>query len=126
MTPQLHKILVAFAKELETSVTEKVTQRLRESYEVDITAIVNTCLNKNELISNSGGGWLTINDAITKYRISRKTVTEMCRLFKNGDFIIERKWVGKHNLLNEKQFLAAFDQKGRKAKPAFINRKKAA
>lgn len=126
MTTQLHKILLAFAKELEASVTEKVTTRLRESYVADITAIVKDCLNKNELYLNSGDGWIAIQDASSKYRIGRKAIGEMCRLFKEGTFKIERKWIGRHNMLNEKQFLAAFDQKARKTKPKFLNRKKAA
>lgn len=126
MTPQLHKILIALAKELEASVTEKVTQRLRDSYVQDITAIVSEVLNKTERYINSNICWITIQDAGIKYKLSRKAIGRMCKLFKEGAFKIDRKWIGKHNMLNEQQFIQSFDKKGRKSKPRFLTRKEAA
>ena len=126
MTPQLHKSLLAFVKEIEASVTERVTQKLRESYVQDVTAIVKDCLNKHELYSNNGAGWITIKDASVKYKMSVRAVGQHCNLFKGGDFKIERKWVGRHNMLNEKQFINAYDHKCRKSKPEFLKRKNAA
>lgn len=126
MTANMQKILLAFAKEIEVTVTEKVTQRLRDSYVQDITAIVKECLNKNDLYSNSSAGWITIKEVAKKYKLSLRTVGDHCTLFKEGEHKIERKWVGRHNMINEKQFLEAFGKKGRKPRPDFLNKKKAA
>jgi len=126
MTANMQKILLAFAKEIEASVTEKVTKRMRESYVQDITEIVKECLNKNELYSNSSAGWITIKDIAKKYKLSIRTVGEHCTMFKDGEYKIERKWVGRHNMINEKQFMEAFGKKGRLPRPEFLNRKKVA
>lgn len=124
MYPNLHKVLLTLAKEIETIVTQKVTDRLRASYEADITKIVKECLNHNDLYTNSAGGWITIKNVAKKYNLSIRTVGEHLTLFKTGEHMIERKWVGRHNMINEKQFMEAFGKKGRKPRPAFLNRKK--
>ena len=119
MSPNLHKILKALAKELTASVTEQVTQKLRETYVVDVTAIVKECFNNDEIYKGSGVGFLTIEAICEKYKVSRKTVSNKCTLFE-----VERKRVGRHNLLNELEFLKAHDRPVEK--PKFLNNKKAA
>lgn len=119
MSPNLHKILKALAKELTASVTEQVTQKLRETYVVDITAIVKECLNNNEIYKGSGAGFLTIEAICEKYKVSRKTVNNKCT-----QFAVERKQVGRHNLVNELQFLKAHDRPAEK--PNFLKNLKAA
>lgn len=55
--------------------------------------------------------FLTIKDAANKYKLSIRTVGEHCTLFKDGEYKIERKWVGRHNMINEKQFMEAFGKR---------------
>ena len=119
MSPNLHKILKAFAKELTVEVTKHVTEQLRESYVVDITAIVKDCLNNNEIYKGSGAGFLTIEAICLKYKVSRKTVNNKCTQFE-----VERKQVGRHNLVNEIEFLKAHDKPAEK--PIFLKKLKVA
>lgn len=109
---------------MEQSIIEKVLHQLRGIIVDDVTAIVKETLQKNVLYStiNAGGGWITIEDACKKYKVSRKTVTDKCKIFQKGQFMIERKWVGKHNLLNEQQFLKACEQKSGKVVPKFLKK----
>ncbi len=109
---------------MEQSIIEKVLHQLREIVADDITAIVNNTLEKNKLYNtvNSGEGWITIDDLCKKYKVSRFTVTEKCRIFKEGQFKIERLPLGKNNLINEKQFLIACQQKEGKKKPKFLKK----
>ena len=126
MTPELNKILKALAKELTAEVTKQVTERLRESYVADVTAIVKDCLQKNEFLTDAGSGYLTIEAISKKYEVSRKTVTDKCRQFKEGAYKIGRKWVHGHNTVNEKQYVEACDYSSRKFKPKFLTKQKAA
>ncbi len=120
MSPNLHKILIALAKELTSEVAKKVTDQLRVSLVGDITAIVKECLNNDELYKSSATGvWITIQDCATKYHTSRKTINNKCTLFN-----VSRKWIGRHNLLNEQEFLNAHDRP--MGKPDFLKRQKAA
>lgn len=119
MSPNLNKILKAFSKELAAEVTKMVTEQLRESYVADITAIVKDCLNNNELYKGSEVGFLTIEAICLKYKVSRKTVNNKCT-----QFAVERKQVGRHNLVNELQFLKAHDRPAEK--PNFLKNLKAA
>ncbi|MES2138266.1 MAG: hypothetical protein V4511_01060 [Bacteroidota bacterium] len=119
MSPNLDKILKAFAKELTVEVTKQVTERLRDSYVADVTAIVKDCLNNDEIYKGSGGGFLTIEAICLKYKVSRKTVNNKCT-----QFAVERKQVGRHNLVNELQFLKAHDKPAEK--PNFLKNLKAA
>jgi hypothetical protein len=118
MTPNLHKILKAFAKELTLEVTKEVTQRLRESYVDDVSAIVKEYLKSNEVYSNSGAKWISLANAAKNYGMSIKSVGRKCQLFKTGEYQIERKWIGGHNMLNEAQFLEACTVK--MGKPKFL------
>ena len=121
MTPKLYKIINSLIKELEISITEKVTKKLRETYVDDIRSIIKDCLRSDELLkSTSSGEWITIQDASSKYKMSKRAIGNKCRLFKEGTYKIERKWVGKHNLINEKQFLLACEQKEGKVVPKFL------
>ena len=115
-----------YTKELTVDVAKQVTEQLRESYVADVTAIVKDYLNKNELYTNSEGGWITRAAAAKKYQMSVKTVGDKLKLFKDGVNKIERKKMGRHTMLNEKQFLKAFDQKGNKVKLKFLNNEKTA
>lgn len=119
MSPNLHSILKAFAKELISEVTAKVTEQLRETYVNDITTIVKSCLNKVEIYKGTNTGFLPIATLCNKYKVSRKTVNNKCTLFGVG-----RKRVGRHNLVNEQQFLDAHDRPVEK--PKFLSRQKAA
>lgn len=113
MTPQIQKILKALAKELTIEVTKKVTERLRESYVEDITGIVKDCLKNDEIYKGTETGFLTIEAICEKYKVSRKTVTNKCTLFE-----VERRRIGKHNLVNELQFFKAHDNPAEK--PQFL------
>ncbi len=113
MTPNLNKILNALAKELAVDVAKKVTEQLRESYVADVTAIVKECLNSDEIYKSSGVGFLTIEAICLKYKVSRKTVNNKCT-----QFAVERKQVGRHNLVNELQFVRAHDRPTEK--PSFL------
>lgn len=119
MTPQLHKILKALAKELAVEVTKTVTEQLRESYVQDVTAIVKEQLRNDEVLQDSMLGYLTIEALVKKYEVSRQTVSEKCRLFK-----IERKKSGRNKLVNERQFLDAMQRPVEK--PKFLKDRKAA
>ena len=126
MRTSIHKIITNLVKELEASITEKVIEKLRDSYVGDVTAIVKDCLNNNELYSSNSGGWITIQDAAKKYKMSTKAVGDKCRIFKEGIFKIERKRIGRHHLLNEKQFIEACGQKVGKQTPNFLKKLKRA
>ncbi|MGZ4055197.1 MAG: hypothetical protein ACXVPU_07315 [Bacteroidia bacterium] len=119
MTPEINKIVKAFARALTNEVTKTITQQLRESYVADVTAIVKECLNNNEILRDSGMGYLTIDDLCRKYHVSRKTVGDKCRLFN-----IERKKSGRMKLVNEKEFLNALQRPVEK--PKFLRNKDAA
>jgi hypothetical protein len=54
-----------------------------------------------------------------KYNVSRKTVNNKCTQFE-----LERKQVGRHNLVNELEFLKAHDKPAEK--PSFLRTLKAA
>lgn len=124
MNQNLHKILAVLAKELTAEVTKNVTDRLRETYVEDVKAIVKEYINNNGVYSNSASGWITLNQVAKKYEMTIKSIGRKCLLFKTGKNQIDRKWVGKHNMLNEAQFLAACDIK--MGKPEFLkNFKKA-
>lgn len=96
---------------------------MRETYVQDITAIVKDCLNRNELYSNSAE-WVTIKHISKKYSLSIRTIGQHCSVFKHGLHKIERKWIGRHHMINEKQFVAAFDYKARVPRLEFLNRLK--
>ena len=102
MTPALQKILKALAKELTVQVTKDVTAQLRESYVADVTAIVKTCIRNDEVLQDSGIGFMTIKALCEKYDVSRQTVSTKCK-----DFKIERKKAGLNKLVNERQFFDA-------------------
>ena len=119
MYTNLHKILKALAKELTIEVTNQVTEKLRGSYVADITAIVKECLSNDEIYKSSGVGFLTIEAICLKYKVSRKTVNNKCTQFE-----LERKQVGRHNLVNELEFLKAHDKPAEK--PSFLRTLKAA
>lgn len=102
MTPNLNKILKAFAKELTIEVTKQVTEKLRENYVADVTAIVKECLRNDEVLQGSGIGFMTIKALCEKYDVSRQTVSTKCK-----DFKIERKKAGLNKLVNERQFFDA-------------------
>lgn len=119
MTPEINKIVKAFAKALTTEVTKTVTEQLRESYVADVTAIVKECLRNDEIIKNSGIGYLTIDSLSKKYNVSRKTVGDKCRIFN-----IERKKSGRMKLVNEKEFLEAMQRPVEK--PKFLRSKNVA
>ncbi len=123
MSQKLNEILKALAKELAKEVNRQVVDQLRKTYVQDITSIVKDCLNRNELHSHSAE-WVSIKTICQKYQISIRTVGEHCTMFKNGQHKIERKWIGRHNMINEKQFIKAFDYKARAPRPAFLNRTK--
>lgn len=126
MSPELLKILKAFANELKGEVIKEVTESLRKSYVPDITAIVNEIVNKNQFNIGAGSGFVTIEAIREKYKVSRKTVTDKCKQFKDGAYKIERKWVNGHNTINEKQYVEACDYSSRKFKPQFLKKKDAA
>jgi|ERR1035437_1728601 hypothetical protein len=102
MTPALQKILKALAKELTLQVTIDVTAKLRESYMKDVTEIVKSCLRNDEVLQDSGLGYITMKVIAEKYNVSERTVSEKCRLFK-----IDRKKSGRNKLVNERQFFDA-------------------
>ena len=114
------------SKELTAEVTKNVTEQLRESYVDDVTAIVKECLQKSEFLVDAGSGYITIEALCKKYGVSRKTVTDKCRQFKEGAYQITRKWVNGHNTVNEKQYVEACNISSRKFKPGFLTKKKAA
>ena len=126
MTPELNKIFKALEKELTAIVTKQVTAQLRESYVEDVKAIVKDCLKNNDFINEAGSGFITIEALSKKYGVSRKTVTDKCKQFKEGFLKIERKWVNGHHTVNEKQYVEACDYSSRKEKPKFISKQKAA
>jgi hypothetical protein len=104
---------------LAKEVNRQIIDHLRETYVADITAIVKDCLKRDELYSHSSE-WMTIQDATKRYHISRKSIGEHCRDFKTGPHKIERKQIGRHNMINEQQFLAAYDFKKKKPKLEFL------
>lgn len=116
MTKNIHKILQELTKALTVEVTKEVTTQLRKSYVNDITAILKDYLNKNEVLGGSNSGWLTLEDIATKYHISVRAVSYKCK-----QFDIERKQIGRHNLVNETQFLKAHDRP--MEKPQFLKQK---
>lgn len=120
MSQKINDILKALTKELGKEVNRQMVDQLRKTYVEDITAIVKDCLNRNELYSSSGE-WITIKHIAKKYHLSLRTVGDHCTMFKSGQHKIERKWIGRHNMINEKQFIAAFDYKARAPRPAFLN-----
>lgn len=126
MSSELDKILKALAKELKSQVTLEVTEALRKDYVADITAIANEIINKNQFNIEAGSGFVTIEAISEKYKVSRKTVTDKCKQFKEGNYKIERKWVNGHNTINEKQYVEACDYSSRKFKPQFLKKKDAA
>lgn len=123
MTHELNKIFKDLTKELSADVTNKVTERLRESYVADVTAIVKDLLQKNDFLEDAGSGFITIEALCKKYGVSRKTVTDKCKQFKEGFLKIERKWVNGHHTVNEKQYVEACDHSSRKEKPKFISKR---
>lgn len=121
----LNKILKDLATELTVEVTKVVTERLRDSYEEDVTAIVKDWLSKDDAYRDAGVGFMSIEALAKKYETSRRTVNEKCRIFKEGDFKIERKWVAGKNLVNERQWVEACGQKAGRAVPKFLRDKEA-
>ena len=111
LTNNLNNLLKALVIELTSEITRSVTEQLRKSYVEDITGIVKECLRNDETYRNAGVGFLTANAICEKYKISRTTVSYKCRVF-----MVERKRVGRHNLINELQFLKTFDKPGEKPK----------
>lgn len=119
MSKSISKILYELEKALTVEVTNKVTVLLRETYVNDVTAIIKDYLNKNEVLGVNQTGWLTLNDIAKKYHISVRAVSYKCK-----QFDVERKQVGRHNLVNEAQFLKAHDRP--MEKPKFLQKRKAA
>lgn len=115
MTPAIQKILKSLVKELKSEIASEIRRELRESLEADIVSIVKEVMNSDDLKNSINAGWLTIADLGKKYHISRKTISLKCNLFK-----VARKQVGRHNLVNETEFLAAHDKP--MERPKFLNR----
>ena len=125
MSQNLNKILQALAKELEASVIQKVTERLRETYVGDITEIVKETLRNDEFKSNSDvESWITRNQAAEKYAVSTKTIDTHLKLFEVGIFKIDRMDMFGQKMINEKQFIESFKHK--RNKPKFLIKRKAA
>ena len=119
MSQKLDQIMKELGKELSADITRKVLEKLRDSYVKEITAIIKEVIFKDELLSNSAS-WMSIEQMANKYETSRRTISERCRLFKEGLGQIERKWIAGKNRINEKQFIQSYDIKRRVELPAFL------
>ena len=124
MSQKLDQIMKELGKELSADITRKVLEKLRDSYVKEITAIIKEVIFKDELLSNSAS-WMSIEQMANKYETSRRTISERCRLFKEGLGQIERKWIAGKNRINEKQFIQSYDIKRRSEIPAFLLKMKA-
>lgn len=118
MGPNLEKIVHSLVKELKTAITQDVLKKLREVLPTDIASIVKEIL-VNEPRATSLESWLTIDDICKKYHVSRTHVGDICRTFE-----VSRKRMGKHNLVNENEYMDAHDRPMNK--PVFLKRKNAA
>lgn len=102
---KLEEILQKLAKQITEDAVKIAKQEIRETRVSDIELIVKECLKKEPIYQESGAGYLTIDKICEKYKVSKMTVHRKCIEFK-----VERKRVGKHNLINELEFLKACAQ----------------
>lgn len=99
---KLDDILKQLAEEITTNVTKAVKAEMRETIVSDLTAIVKEEINKDQVYSNSSAGFITVTALSEKYKVSKVTISNKCKIFK-----VDRIKVGKQKLVNEAQFLTA-------------------
>lgn len=99
---KLDDILKELAKEMKADISRDVRTEMREMMVSDVKAIVKEEINKDQVYSNSSAGFITVSALSAKYKISKVTISNKCKIFK-----VDRIKVGKQKLVNEAQFLAA-------------------
>lgn len=102
-------------KDFVDRIVVETKKELRNTYVQDVQQIVKEQLDKNQVYQGAGSGFLTIEAICEKYKVSRQMVSGKCAEFK-----VERKKVGKKNLVNEAQFLDACQNPS--PKPAFLKK----